>query len=156
MGEHWKFCLNHSQEPHRDPEGNRLWVYRNSTIARTVSTISSILAPLLPVISIFVLSAIQNPTARRYAIMAFTSIFSVVLTVITRSSRTENFAATAASVHCHPQSFFLCGTATGPMALAYGGLLGRPVADRILGLQQSKSSLSEGRVAFLKPSHRRL
>jgi hypothetical protein len=52
--------------------------------------------------------------------------------------------------------FFVCGTATGPMALAYGGLLGRPVADRILGLQQSKSSLSEGRVVFLKPSHRRL
>lgn len=62
------------------------------------------------------------------------------------------------SVSTSPPTIFfcVCGTATGPAALAYGRPLGRPVTDRILGLQQSKSSLSEGRVAFLEPSHRRL
>jgi len=57
---------------------------------------SAILAPFIPVMSIFVLTAVQNPMARLYAIMAFTSIFSIALTVIAKSSRTENFAATAA------------------------------------------------------------
>lgn len=90
------FPFNRLQKPQSDPEGNRLWVYSSSTIALTVSIISTILAPLLPFVSIFVLYAIPDPMTRLYTIMAFTTIFSIVLTVIARPSRTENFAATTA------------------------------------------------------------
>jgi hypothetical protein len=95
----WKHCSFRSdrlQKPQSDADGNRLWVYSSSTITFTVNTISTILAPLLPFISIFVLYAIPDPMTRLYAIMAFTTIFSIVLTVIARPSRTENFAATTA------------------------------------------------------------
>jgi hypothetical protein len=70
--------------------------YSDSHLAATVNAISTILSSLLPTLSIFALYFIQHPLARMAAIIAFSLLFSVVLTVIAKARRIDCFAATTA------------------------------------------------------------
>lgn len=70
--------------------------YGDSKQAAAVNAISTILSSLLPVIAIFALYFIQHPLARMGAILAFSLLFSIGITVITNARRVDCFAATAA------------------------------------------------------------
>jgi acyl transferase domain-containing protein len=70
--------------------------YSDGKLAATVSAISTILSSLLPTMSIFTLYFIPHPLARMAAIVAFSLLFSVALTVIAKAKRVDCFAATTA------------------------------------------------------------
>jgi hypothetical protein len=70
--------------------------YSDGKLAATVNAISTILSSLLPTLSIFALYIIQSPLARMAAIVAFSFLFSVVLSVVAKARRVDTFAATTA------------------------------------------------------------
>jgi hypothetical protein len=70
--------------------------YSDRNLGVTVDVISTILSSLVPTMSILALSFVQIPLARTAAIIAFSSLFSVVLRVNTKAGRIECFLATAA------------------------------------------------------------
>jgi hypothetical protein len=70
--------------------------YSDGKLAATVNAISTILSSLLPTMSIFALYFIPHPLGRMGAILAFSLLFSVVLTVIAKARRVDCFAATTA------------------------------------------------------------
>ena len=73
-----------------------VWHYSDSRVATSVNAINTILASLLPTMSIFALYYIRHPLSRMAAIVAFSLLFSVVLTVIAKARRVDCFAATTA------------------------------------------------------------
>jgi len=73
-----------------------LYYYDDSTVRVFVNTLSTILASLLPTVSIFVLYFVHSPLARLGSIVLFTILFSVVLAVIAKARRVDCFAATTA------------------------------------------------------------
>jgi len=70
--------------------------YSDGKLAATVNAISTILSSLLPAVSIVALYFIPHQLARIASIVAFSLLFSVVLTLITNARRIDCFAATAA------------------------------------------------------------
>ena len=70
--------------------------YSDGKLAATVNAISTILSSLLPTMSIFALYFIQSQLARMAAIVAFSLLFSVILSVIATARRIDCFAATTA------------------------------------------------------------
>jgi hypothetical protein len=70
--------------------------YSDRKLIATVNAISTILASLLPAISILALNFIHDQLARVAAVVAFCFLFSVVLTLVTNAGRADCFAATAA------------------------------------------------------------
>lgn len=72
--------------------------YPEKLLETITSVLSTILSSLLPVVSIVVLYLVQSMPARLGIIATFTAGFSVVLSIITSATRSENFAATAAYV----------------------------------------------------------
>jgi hypothetical protein len=70
--------------------------YSDSKLAATVKALSTVLSSLLPTMSIFALYFIQHPLARMGAIVAFSLLFSIVLTVIANARPVDCFAATTA------------------------------------------------------------
>lgn len=63
-----------------------------------VNAISTLLSALLPSTSIFLLYFLSSPVARLAAIMLFTTVFSSVLSTVTKARRADVFAATTALV----------------------------------------------------------
>jgi hypothetical protein len=83
---------------YKQPKGGAgdVFKYHDAHIEFIMNILSTMLSSLLPVTAIVVLYLVQN-TARRLAIIAgFTASFSLLLTVMTTATRSENFAATAA------------------------------------------------------------
>jgi hypothetical protein len=70
--------------------------YSDGKLAATVNAISTILSSLLPTMSIFALYFIQSQLARMAAIVAFSLLFSVILSVVSKAKRVDCFAATTA------------------------------------------------------------
>jgi len=70
--------------------------YSDSKLAAAVNAISTILSSLLPTMSIFALYFIQSQLARMAAIVAFSLLFSIVLSIIAKAKRIDCFAATTA------------------------------------------------------------
>lgn len=70
--------------------------YRQTFLYDTTAVIATMLASLLPVLSIVVLYLVHNMPARLGIIAGFTAGFSIVLSVVTSAERVDNFAATAA------------------------------------------------------------
>jgi len=70
--------------------------YRETTWYRVTSILATTLSTLLPILSIVVLYIVHNMPARLGIIAAFTASFSFILNFITKASRVDNFAATAA------------------------------------------------------------
>ncbi|KAK5167867.1 hypothetical protein LTR04_007120 [Oleoguttula sp. CCFEE 6159] len=80
-----------------DVEGG-LTHYKDTHLNAVSHFVGTLLASLLPAISIFVLYFVQNMLARLGAIMAFSALFAFTLAVFTKATRIEIFAATAAYV----------------------------------------------------------
>ncbi|KAL8741247.1 MAG: hypothetical protein Q9190_006124, partial [Brigantiaea leucoxantha] len=76
-------------------EWDGVWEYSNERVAAIVTLISTVLASLLPISSMLVLNLFSDPVMRLVIIMLFTALFSVTLTVVSKSRRVDIFAATA-------------------------------------------------------------
>lgn len=82
---------------YKQPSGGSgdVFQYSTSHIEFAISVLSTVLSLLLPVTAILVLYLVQN-TARRLALIAgFTTAFSLLLTIMTTATRSENIGATA-------------------------------------------------------------
>ncbi|KAJ4299455.1 hypothetical protein N0V90_004700 [Kalmusia sp. IMI 367209] len=79
----------------RDNNAGRL-VYYDSNVMKITFWITSIIASLLPIASIFVLISLKSLNAKLGTIAAFNVLMSVCLTVFTDAKRTDVFAVTAA------------------------------------------------------------
>ncbi|KAL8696341.1 MAG: hypothetical protein Q9224_002847 [Gallowayella concinna] len=79
-------------------EVNGVWHYQFESMVAVINAISTLLSSLLPSTSIFVLYFLQSPVARLAAIMAFTTVFSSTLILVTKARRIDVFAATTAFV----------------------------------------------------------
>lgn len=90
------------QRKHADIEAG-LSHYEDLRLNAISHFVGTMIASLLPAISIFVLYFVHNMLARLGAIMAFSALFSFTLAVFTTAKRIEIFAATAAYV-----AVFLC------------------------------------------------
>lgn len=70
--------------------------YKRSRILRLTEVITTIVACVVSIVSIWVLLQIRSIEQRLYAIMGFNVAFACCLTVFARARRIEIFAATAA------------------------------------------------------------
>jgi hypothetical protein len=70
--------------------------YRESAMKTFTGIFATTLSSLLPVASIVVLWVVHSMPARLGIIAGFTTAFSLVVSMITSATRSENFAATAA------------------------------------------------------------
>ncbi|MCJ1269864.1 hypothetical protein MMC22_009757 [Lobaria immixta] len=77
-------------------DSNGVWHYEDATFLPAVNAISTVLSSLLPTTSILVLYVVQRPGARLAIIMAFTALFSLILTTVAKARRIDIFAATTA------------------------------------------------------------
>ncbi len=75
-----------------------LFHYDDDRLEVPATVISTVLASLLPTLSIVVLYIVHNMPARLALVAALTTIFSVGVAVLTKARRVDIFAATAAYV----------------------------------------------------------
>ncbi|KAK4198764.1 hypothetical protein QBC40DRAFT_266499 [Triangularia verruculosa] len=87
----------------RDPEssnkdlGTGIYVYRESHLQIIIETFVTVVAALLPVLSIVVLYFLgDNNKFKFIALVIFSAIFALALAIMTKAKRIEVFAATAA------------------------------------------------------------
>ncbi|KAH8776511.1 hypothetical protein F5883DRAFT_248746 [Diaporthe sp. PMI_573] len=96
------FPLYHKLIGHKvkDPEspelGDGLYNYKESILSSTANIFTTVLASLLPLLSITVLYTIQSDTIKLGVIVIFSACFSLALALTTNARRIEIFAATAA------------------------------------------------------------
>lgn len=77
-------------------EKSDLIVYSNKKMEYLVNICSSVVSAMLPAASIIALYFVQSLIVRLGVLMAFTTIFAVVLVVVVQARRVEIFAATTA------------------------------------------------------------
>ena len=77
-------------------EGTNIAHYGKMGFKRMARTLNRMLSALLPSLSVLALYLINSPLARLGAIVGFSAVFSLVLTVFTKARPVEVFAATAA------------------------------------------------------------
>lgn len=77
-------------------DSNGVWHYEDAKLVAVVNAISIVLSSLLPTTSILVLYVVHKPGARLAIIMAFTALFSLILTTVAKSRRIDIFATTTA------------------------------------------------------------
>lgn len=81
----------------RDPVGgNGIHRYSDASIATFCKVCGTVLAALLPTMSIFALYFVKAPLMRLGMIMAFTATFTTTLAIFTRANMFEIFAASTA------------------------------------------------------------
>lgn len=84
----------------RDPVGGADWNgihrYSDASIATFCKVFGTVLAALLPTMSIFALYFVKAPLIRLGMIMAFTATFTTTLAIFTEGSMFEIFAASTA------------------------------------------------------------
>ncbi|CZR56439.1 uncharacterized protein PAC_06327 [Phialocephala subalpina] len=71
-------------------------VYGEAYVRRLTKAVTTVLACMLPILSIVVLYLVQNMSKRLGIVTAFTAIFSTSLVVMTNAEMADIFAATAA------------------------------------------------------------
>lgn len=81
---------------YKDNADGSVYHYDDEHLEFPASVISTVLASMLPVVSIVVLYFVTSMAVRLGIVAAFTAIFSLVLALITKGRRVEVFAATAA------------------------------------------------------------
>lgn len=69
--------------------------YRDSTIVKFSNVLVTIIASILPPITILVLNALSTTTSRIMVTVAFTAAFATILVCLTSARRVEILAATA-------------------------------------------------------------
>ncbi|KAL8781238.1 MAG: hypothetical protein Q9213_006091 [Squamulea squamosa] len=73
-----------------------VWQYDQRKLEIVANVISTLLASLLPSISILALYLLSKPVTRLVAILGFSMLFSMILSVVSTARRIEVFAATTA------------------------------------------------------------
>ncbi|KAI9668540.1 MAG: hypothetical protein M1831_000979 [Alyxoria varia] len=81
---------------HLDPENAGLTHYDDSKLNRIAHFIGTLIASMLPAMSIFVLYFVNSMLDRLCIIIAFSALFSFTLAIFTKAKSVEIFAATAA------------------------------------------------------------
>lgn len=77
-------------------------------LASAVDILTTVVASLLPLLSILILFLVQSDTIKLGVIVSSSAIFSLALALMTQARRVEVFAATAAYVFpFNPESFVL-------------------------------------------------
>lgn len=85
-----------AEKPASIAEWYGVWQYDKEKLSRLANAISTLLASLLPSISILVLYFLSKPVTRLMAILWFSVFFSLILTAVSSARRIEVFAATTA------------------------------------------------------------
>ncbi|KAK4170710.1 hypothetical protein QBC36DRAFT_370836 [Triangularia setosa] len=87
----------------KDPEsvtanlGTGIYIYRESHLQMVIETVVTVVAALLPVLSIVVLYFLgDNNKFKFIALVIFSAVFALALAIMTKARRVEVFAATAA------------------------------------------------------------
>ncbi|KAH6652864.1 hypothetical protein BKA67DRAFT_567757 [Truncatella angustata] len=73
-----------------------LFEYKNSTLVRFTTSVTTFLSAVFPVLSIFVLYDVENMPIRLGLIVLFTSLFALALLFVSNARRVEIFMATSA------------------------------------------------------------
>jgi len=87
--------LGHKHKTASDPDAD-LYTYDDDHIRFPIAALSTALASALPIVAIVVLYFVTSMGWRLGIIALFTTFFSLALTILTKATRIENFAATAA------------------------------------------------------------
>ena len=90
------FFHRHIGHRWKKPTDDNIFVYKDSHLDRAARGVCTFLSALLPTLSIFVLYYVRPAPARLGLVLAFTTIFAVVLQLVARATPKEVFAATAA------------------------------------------------------------
>ncbi|KAI4129924.1 MAG: hypothetical protein LQ338_002009 [Usnochroma carphineum] len=85
-----------TQKPSLTAESYGVWQYDQEKLNLLANAISTLLASLLPSISILVLYLLSRPVTKLVAILWFSVFFSLVLSAVSTARRIEIFAATTA------------------------------------------------------------
>jgi hypothetical protein len=96
LGQGYKRPLKITDPFTGDKQETPVYEYSDNMILAIVNSTSTTLASLVPALSSLALYFITDPLARVGAIVGFTFLFSVTLTIITKAKRVECFAVTAA------------------------------------------------------------
>lgn len=75
---------------------SNLFRYSDSHVLGTIDLVGTVIASMIPLVSVVILYWVQNLGARLGIICAFTLLFSTGLAGVTRARRIEIFACTAA------------------------------------------------------------
>lgn len=85
---------------HQNPEspelGDSIYHYKNSFLFGAAHVFTTVVASLLPLLSIIVLFLLSSNTLKLVVITVFTACFSLALALMTNARRIEIFGATAA------------------------------------------------------------
>lgn len=84
------------QDPESPELGDGLYNYKEAMLPSTANIFTTVLASLLPLLSITVLYAVHSDTVKLEIIVVFSACFSLALALTTNARRIEIFAATAA------------------------------------------------------------
>ncbi|KAI1143084.1 hypothetical protein F5Y05DRAFT_142310 [Hypoxylon sp. FL0543] len=76
--------------------GDGLYTYEESLLASVVNTIATVVAALMPLLSIVILYFVNSDATKLGIIVVFSACFALVLAVMTNARKIEVFAATAA------------------------------------------------------------
>ncbi|KAK2607899.1 hypothetical protein N8I77_006542 [Diaporthe amygdali] len=84
------------KNPESPELGDGIYNYKESILSSAANVFTTVVASLLPLLSITVLYIIQSNTMKLGVIVAFSACFSLALALMTNARRIEIFAATAA------------------------------------------------------------
>ncbi|KAG4426053.1 hypothetical protein IFR04_000760 [Cadophora malorum] len=87
-----RFC----KEPESDEHLRNTVLYSDSSLIRITKLLTTVLACLIPVVSIIILYTVDRMSKRLGIIGAFTATFSFFIGLVTSASLADIFAATAA------------------------------------------------------------
>ncbi|KAI8672941.1 hypothetical protein NCS56_00758500 [Fusarium sp. Ph1] len=76
-------------------EGSSIMTYRDSNIVKTINFIVTIIAAVLPPLTILVLNSVDKTKVRIGLTVLFTAIFAIILAVFSKAKRVEILVATA-------------------------------------------------------------
>ncbi|KAI1870311.1 uncharacterized protein JN550_005239 [Neoarthrinium moseri] len=91
-----RFCGEKIKDPEAAGLGDGIYNYRESLLAGLVKVVTTVVASLLPLLSIVVLFMIESDEMKLGVIVAFSALFSLALASMTNARRIEIFAATSA------------------------------------------------------------
>ncbi|KAL8799166.1 MAG: hypothetical protein Q9182_006103 [Xanthomendoza sp. 2 TL-2023] len=94
-GRQWK-KFQEVQEKVQAYKWDGVWDYRIEKLEKIANAISTLLAALLPSISVLILYFVTKPVSKLITISLFSVFFSLILTTVSAASRVEVFTATMA------------------------------------------------------------
>ena len=91
-----RYVGRHIMDPVGGADWNGIHRYSDANIATFCKVLGTVLAALLPTMSIFALYFVKAPLIRLGMIMGFTATFTTALAIFTKGSMFEIFAASTA------------------------------------------------------------